>query len=95
VIRWLVGVVGLGAELHQRPQAARGALLQYFNSSGLGKRAAPGPSAPGAEDLTRMAELRPLIPGGGRRRKAVALPQPTSKPCHMCKKKTLVVHVAR
>jgi hypothetical protein len=27
--RWLVGVVGLGAELHQRPHAARGALLQF------------------------------------------------------------------
>jgi hypothetical protein len=27
--RWLVGVVGLGAELHQRPRAARGALLQF------------------------------------------------------------------
>ena len=27
VSRWLVGVVGLGVELHQRPQAARGALL--------------------------------------------------------------------
>jgi hypothetical protein len=70
VSRWLVGVVGLGAELHQRPQAARGALLQYFNSSGLGKRAAPGPSAPGAEDLTGMAELRPLIPGGGQEEKS-------------------------
>jgi hypothetical protein len=29
VIRWLVGVVGLGAELHQRPHAARGVLLQF------------------------------------------------------------------
>jgi hypothetical protein len=29
VSRWLVGVVGLGAELHQRPHAARGALLQF------------------------------------------------------------------
>ena len=29
VSRWLVGVVGLGVELHQRPQAARGALLQF------------------------------------------------------------------
>jgi hypothetical protein len=27
--RWLVGVVGLGAELHQRPHAARGALLPF------------------------------------------------------------------
>jgi hypothetical protein len=27
--RWLVGVVGLGVELHQRPQAARGALLRF------------------------------------------------------------------
>jgi hypothetical protein len=29
VSRWLVGVVGLGVELHQRPQAARGALLHF------------------------------------------------------------------
>ena len=29
VSRWLVGVVGLGVELHQRPQAARGALLRF------------------------------------------------------------------
>jgi hypothetical protein len=29
VSRWLVGVVGLGAELHQRPHAARGVLLQF------------------------------------------------------------------
>jgi hypothetical protein len=29
VSRWLVGVVGLGAELLQRPHAARGALLQF------------------------------------------------------------------
>ena len=29
VSRWLVGVVGLGAELHQRPHAARWALLPF------------------------------------------------------------------
>jgi hypothetical protein len=29
VSRWLVGGVGLGAELDQRPQAARGALRQF------------------------------------------------------------------
>jgi hypothetical protein len=29
VSRWLVGVVGLGAELHHRPHAARGVLLQF------------------------------------------------------------------
>ena len=29
VSRWLVGVVGLGVELHQCPQAARGALLPF------------------------------------------------------------------
>jgi hypothetical protein len=29
VSRWLVGAVGLGAELHQRPHAARGAFLQF------------------------------------------------------------------
>jgi hypothetical protein len=29
VSRWLVGVVGFGAELLQRPQAVRGALLPF------------------------------------------------------------------
>jgi hypothetical protein len=33
VSRWLVGVVGLGVELHQRPHAARGALLQFEHLS--------------------------------------------------------------
>jgi hypothetical protein len=54
--------------------ATRGqrALLRYFISSGLVKRAVPRPSATVAEGLAGMAELRVLVPGGGRRRKAVA-----------------------
>jgi hypothetical protein len=40
------------------------ALLRFFNSSDLVKRAVPRPSAPGAEGLAGMAELRPLFPGG-------------------------------
>jgi hypothetical protein len=58
VNRWLVGVVvvGLGAELHQRPHAARGALLQ---SDWLRKT-----HGAVAEGLAGMAELRRLCPGG-------------------------------
>jgi hypothetical protein len=41
VSRWLVGVVGLGAELHQRPHAARG---RFFNPTGVLKRAVSRPS---------------------------------------------------
>jgi hypothetical protein len=54
VSRWLVGVVGLGAELHQRPHAARGALLQF---ECLRKTRGVQPGLRG-----RMAELRPLFP---------------------------------
>jgi hypothetical protein len=65
VSRWVVvGVVGLGVELHQRPQAARGVLLQFewlgitrgtqaFRAWRLARKAMRG-----------MAELRPLFPGG-------------------------------
>jgi hypothetical protein len=54
--RWLVGVVGLGAELHPRPHTRR--LGRFCNSSGLVKRAVPRPSAPGAEGLAGVAELQ-------------------------------------
>jgi hypothetical protein len=37
---------------------------RFFNSSGLVKRAVPRPSAPGAEGLAGVAELRALVPGG-------------------------------
>jgi hypothetical protein len=47
---WLVGVVGLGAELHPRPHPRR--VGRFCNSSGLVKRAVSGP--PG---------LRALRPG--------------------------------
>jgi hypothetical protein len=40
--RWLVGVVGFGAELLQRPQAARGVLLQ-FECLRKTRGVAPGP----------------------------------------------------
>ena len=48
-------------ELHQRPHAARGALLQF---EWLSKTRGPRPSAAGAEGLAEMDELRPLLPGG-------------------------------
>jgi hypothetical protein len=56
VSRWLVGVVGLGAELHLhlRPHTRR--VGRFFNSSGLVKRAVPRPSAPGAEGLAVQEE---------------------------------------
>jgi hypothetical protein len=75
VSRWLVGVVGLGAELHQRPHVARGALLQI--DWRILKRAVPRPSGPGPEGLAGVVPLRRLSPGGaGRRRKAVAFHNP-------------------
>ena len=52
VSRWLVGVVGLGVELHQRPQAARGALLPF---EWLSKTRGSRPSATVAEGLAGMA----------------------------------------
>jgi hypothetical protein len=90
VSRWLVGMVGLGAELHQRPHAARGALLQF---ECLRKRAVSRPSGAAPEGLTGMAELRPLFPGGPGGAKPLLFTN--HKPCQMCKKKPLVVHVTR
>jgi hypothetical protein len=49
VSRWLVGVVGLGAELLQGPQAARGALLHLLR---LAKKNARRPDLP---ELLRKA----------------------------------------
>jgi hypothetical protein len=91
VSRWLVGVVDLGAELLQRLQAARGALLQFewlrkTRGAQAFARCAPRPSRDGRA-------TSPVPGGGGRRRKAVALPQPTS-PVNV-QEGTLIVHVAR
>jgi hypothetical protein len=89
VSRWLVGVVGLGTELHPRPHTRR--VGRFFNSSALVKRTVPRPSRAARQGLAAMAELRPLFPGvaGG----AKPLLFTTHRPCEMCKKKTLVVHV--
>jgi hypothetical protein len=89
VSRWLVvGVVGLGAELHQRPHG------RFFNSSALGKRAVARPSGAAPEGLAGMAELPPLSPGGSGREKPLLFT--THKPCQMCKKKpTVAAHVTR
>ena len=51
--RWLVGVVGLGVELHQRPHAARGALLQFEWLSKTRGVQALGPPGPGPEGCAR------------------------------------------
>jgi hypothetical protein len=58
----LAGAVVLRAELHQRPHAARGALLQF---DWLRKKLAmPRPWGTVPEGLGGMAELRRLFPGG-------------------------------
>jgi hypothetical protein len=61
VSRCLVGVVGCGAQLLQRTQAVRGALLPFES------RWRPGlPELPlRSEGLAGMAELAPLFPGVG------------------------------
>jgi hypothetical protein len=70
VSRQLAGAVVLGGAAAPAPPLAgrQRALLRFFISSGLVKRAVPRPSAPGAEGLAGMAELSPIFPGGGRRR---------------------------
>jgi hypothetical protein len=61
VSRQLAGAVVLGAELRQRPHAARGALLPF---DWLRKRAVPWPLGAVPEGLAGMAELCRLFPGG-------------------------------
>ena len=91
VSRWLVGVVGLGVELHQRPQAARGALLPFEWLS----------KTRGAQAFARCA--RRLCAGWlnyapcsreGQGAQRLCFSQPASL-LNMCKKKTVVVHVTR
>jgi hypothetical protein len=89
--RWLVGVVGLGAELHPRPHTRR--VGRFCNSSGLVKHAVPRPSGPGPEGLAGVAELRVLVPGGPGGAKPLLFT--TQEPSQMCKKRALVVHVTR
>ena len=62
VSRWLVGVVGLGVELHQRPQAARGALLQFECLSKT--RGAQAFRAWRGRLCAECIGLAPLFPGG-------------------------------
>jgi hypothetical protein len=57
------------------------------NSRVQEKRAVSRPSVPG------VAELRPLFPGGPGGAKLLVFT--THRPCKMCKKKTVVVHVTR
>ena len=94
--RWVVGVVGVGAELLQRPHAARlarGALLQFGclrKTRGV-QAFRPGRAAP--EGLAGVAKLAPLSPGGPGGAKPLLFT--THKPCQMYKKKALVAHVTR
>jgi hypothetical protein len=65
VSHWLVGVVGLGVELH-RPAPTRGAwgVGRFFNSSGEEeKRAVHGPSDTAAEGLRRLFRSREASQG--------------------------------
>jgi hypothetical protein len=74
VSRWLVGVVGLGAELHQRPHTcgAWGA-----SSIRVPKKNARDTVSRPSLGLAGMAELRALFPGRpGGRSKAVAFCNP-------------------
>jgi hypothetical protein len=65
VRRRLVGVVGFGAELRQRPHAARGGALLQFDWRTKKNARCPGLClGPGPEGLAGMAELRRLFPGG-------------------------------
>jgi hypothetical protein len=70
----------LGAELHQRPHAARGALLQFdWLRKARGAQALRTPELLRKQGLAGMAELRtPPVPGRARGRKATALAQFTS-----------------
>ena len=74
VSRWLVGVVGLGVELHQRPQAARGALLPFeWLSKTRGVQAVRHCGGrPGRDGLTTRTG-----PGEARGNKAVAFHKPS------------------
>ncbi len=88
VSRWLVGVVGLGAELHPRPHSTR-RVGRFFNSSGLVKRAVPA-----ADGLAGMAELRALVPafargGDGGDKPLLFAP---NKPCQMFHQIAFVFH---
>jgi hypothetical protein len=67
VSRQLAGAVVLGGGAAPAPPLLTGSRvpLRFFNSSGLVKRAVPRPSGPGPEGLAGMAELGPLLPGGG------------------------------
>jgi hypothetical protein len=62
---------------------------RFFNSSGAVSR----PSGPGPEGLAGVAKLAPLLPGGPGGAKPLLFT--THRPCQLCKKKTLVVHVTR
>jgi hypothetical protein len=72
VSRWLVGVVGLGVELHQRPQAARGALLRFECLS----KTRGAPQAFAREGYARGVWVSSPVPGRARGNKAAAFHNP-------------------
>jgi hypothetical protein len=92
VSRWLVGAVGLGVELHQRPHKARGALLP-FECLSKTRGGCPGLRALRPKDMRGVFGLAPLFPGGPGGTKPLLFT--THRPSQMWKKKALVVHMAR
>jgi hypothetical protein len=69
-------VLGGGAAPAPPPAGSGRSALRFFNSSGLVKRAVPKPSRAARQGLAGMAELRVLVPGGGRRRSKTRLSFP-------------------
>jgi hypothetical protein len=92
--RWLVGVVGLGAELHQRPHAARVALQFEWRRKTRGAQV-PRPSGAAPEGLAGMAELRRACSREDAQGGKIRFFATTHKPCQMCKKKPIAAHVVR
>jgi hypothetical protein len=59
VSRWLVGVVGLGAEICSSAHTRRAG--RFFNSSAEEQRAVPRPPGPGPEGLAGTGGEKPLL----------------------------------
>jgi hypothetical protein len=96
---WLesgVGLAGRGGEFGGGAAPAPTGGAWGASSIRVAKKNArfPGPRALRAKQgPAGMAKLRPLIPGGPGETKPLLFTTP--KPCQMCKKKAVVVHVTR
>jgi hypothetical protein len=88
-------------ELHQRPQAARGALLQFECLSNLVKRAVPRPSGTVPEGYARGVWVSSTVPGRARgKHKAAAFHNPQAlsdvqEEGHSCARGQVVIITAR